>query len=77
MPSAVNSYAAIAQCDLWFPPITLPVGFGQARKPTQLPVLTMVTGYVRRLSGGRRDDERDVVVGDQTSHDGSGQAATC
>ncbi len=41
----------IAQCDLWFPPITLPVGFGQVRKPTQLPVLTMVTGYSRWLSG--------------------------
>ncbi len=39
----------IAQCDLWFPPITLPVGFGQARNPTQLPVLTMVTGYARWL----------------------------
>jgi transposase len=41
----------IGQCDLWFPPIQLPVGFGQARKPTQLPVLTMVTGYSRWLSG--------------------------
>ena len=41
----------IAQCDLWFPPIQLPVGFGQTRKPTQLPVLTMVTGYSRWLSG--------------------------
>jgi transposase len=40
-----------AQCDLWFPPITLPVGFGQVRKPTQLPVLTMVCGYSRWLSG--------------------------
>src|SRR5207247_10868923 len=40
----------IAQCDLWFPPIRLPVGFGQFRKPTQLPVLTMVTGYSRWLS---------------------------
>jgi hypothetical protein len=29
----------------------LPVGFGQVRKPTQLPVLTMVTGYSRWLSG--------------------------
>jgi hypothetical protein len=36
---------------LWFPPIQLPVGFGQARKPTQLPVLTMVCGYSRWLSG--------------------------
>ena len=34
----------IAQCDFWFPPVTLPVGFGQSRGPTQLPVLTMVTG---------------------------------
>src|SRR4051795_13218362 len=29
------------QCGLWVPPINLPVGFGQVRKPTQLPVLTM------------------------------------
>jgi transcriptional regulator with XRE-family HTH domain len=28
----------IAQCDLWFPPIMLPVGFDRTRKPTQLPV---------------------------------------
>ena len=51
-PAGRTSYEAgeIAQCDLWFPPITLPVGFGQARKPTQLPVLTMVTGYSRWLS---------------------------
>ena len=40
----------IAQCDLWFPPIELPVGFGQVRRPAQLPVLTMVTGYSRWLS---------------------------
>ena len=41
----------IAQCDLWFPPIDVPVGFGQARGRTQLPVLTMVSGYSRWLSG--------------------------
>jgi transposase len=41
----------IAQCDLWFPPIELPVGFGHVRRPAQLPVLTMVTGYSRWLSG--------------------------
>jgi len=52
-PASRTAYAAgeIAQCDLWFPPITLSVGFGQTRKPTQLPVLTMVTGYSRWLSG--------------------------
>jgi transposase len=51
-PASRTSYEVgeIAQCDLWFPPVTLPVGFGQTRKPTQLPVLTMVTGYSRWLS---------------------------
>ena len=51
-PASRTSYVAgeIAQCDLWFPPIVLPVGFGQTRRPTQLPVLTMVTGYSRWLS---------------------------
>jgi len=52
-PASRTSYepGEIAQGDLWFPPIQLPVGFGQTRKPTQLPVLTMVTGYSRWLSG--------------------------
>ena len=52
-PASRTSYqpGEIAQCDLWFPPISLPVGFGQTRRPTQLPVLTMVTGYSRWLSG--------------------------
>lgn len=51
-PAGRTAYEAgeIAQCDLWFPPITLPVGFGQVRRPAQLPVLTMVTGYARWLS---------------------------
>jgi transposase len=48
-PASRTNYVAgeIGQCDLWFPPITLPVGFGQVRKPARLPVLTMVTGYSR------------------------------
>jgi transposase len=52
-PASRTSYQAgeIAQCDLWFPPVTLPVGFGQVRRAVQLPVLTMVTGYSRWLSG--------------------------
>jgi transposase len=50
-PASRTSYVAgeVAQCDLWFPPIQLPVGFGQVRKPAQLPVLTMVLGYSRWL----------------------------
>jgi transposase len=48
-PASRTTYLAgeIAQCDFWFPPIELPVGFGQHRTPTQLPVLTMITGYAR------------------------------
>ena len=51
-PASRTTYVAgeIGQCDLWFPPIRLPVGFGQTRSATQLPVLTMVTGYSRWLS---------------------------
>jgi transposase len=51
-PASRTSYVAgeIAQCDLWFPPVKLPVGFGQVRRPAQVPVLTMVTGYSRWLS---------------------------
>ena len=50
-PASRTAYAAgeIAQCDLWFPAITLPVGFGQTRTATRLPVLVMVTGYARWL----------------------------
>jgi O-antigen/teichoic acid export membrane protein len=39
-----------AQCGLWFPPIEVPVGFGQTRSAQQLPVLTMITSYSRWLS---------------------------
>jgi transposase len=36
----------LAQCDLWFPPADVPLGFGQAGRP---PVLVMVCGYSRFL----------------------------
>jgi transposase len=51
-PVSRTSYLAgeIAQCDFWFPPIKLPVGFGQTRTAIQLPVLTMITGYARWAS---------------------------
>jgi transposase len=41
----------IGQHDFWFPPIELPVGFGQVRTAKQLPVLTMITGYARFVGG--------------------------
>ena len=51
-PASRTSYVAgeIAQCDFWFPPVELAVGFGRVRLPAQLPVLTMVTGYSRWAS---------------------------
>ena len=51
-PASRTAYepGEIAQCDFWFPPVMLPVGCGQVRKPTQLPVLTMVCGYSRWLA---------------------------
>jgi transposase len=50
-PVSRTAYAAgeVAQCDLWFPDITLQVGCGQARTATRLPVLVMVSGYARWL----------------------------
>jgi transposase len=51
-PAGRTSYVAgeIGQQDFWFPDIELPVGCGQTRTATQLPVLTMITGYSRWLS---------------------------
>jgi transposase len=51
-PASRTAYAAgeVAQCDLWFPAITLPVGFGQTRSAARLPVLVMVSGYARWLA---------------------------
>jgi transposase len=50
-PASRTAYAAgeVAQCDFWFPPVMVPAGFGQVRKPAQLPVLTMVCAYSRWL----------------------------
>src|ERR1035438_7923155 len=52
-PASRTAYdpGEVAQCDFWFPSATVPVeGFGQLRRPAQLPVLTMVSGYSRWLS---------------------------
>lgn len=50
-PASRTAYAAgeIGQCDFWFPDIEVPVGFGQTRSATRLPVLTMICGYSRWL----------------------------
>jgi transposase len=51
-PASRTAYQAgeVAQCDLWFPPVTVPVGFGQTRSASRLPVLVMVSGYAGWLS---------------------------
>jgi transposase len=49
----------LAQFDFWFPPIELPVGFGQTRTAKQLPVMTMVSGY-SRTAGGLLIPSRDT-----------------
>nr|WP_277351243.1 IS21 family transposase [Micromonospora sp. HNM0581] len=47
-PSSRTTYGPgeRAQCDLWFPPVAVPLGFGQVDSP---PVLVMVSGYSRWL----------------------------
>ncbi|MCX5208240.1 IS21 family transposase [Kitasatospora sp. NBC_00240] len=37
----------LAQCDLWFPPVDIPLGYGQAGRP---PVLVLVSGYSRVIT---------------------------
>jgi transposase len=48
-PASRTTYepGELAQCDLWFPPVEIPLGFGQSASP---PVLVMVCGYSRWLS---------------------------
>lgn len=50
-PASRTAYVAgeIAQCDLWFPDVVIPVGFGQTRTAARLPVLTMISAYSRWL----------------------------
>ncbi|MFI6309883.1 IS21 family transposase [Nocardia fusca] len=48
-PASRTEYQAgeLAQCDLWFPPADIPLGFGQVGCP---PVLVMVTGCSRVMA---------------------------
>jgi len=51
-PASRTSYllGEIGHCDFWLPDIEIPVGFGQTRTSTRLPVLAMVSGYSGWLS---------------------------
>lgn len=55
----------LAQCDLWFPPADVPLGFGQTGRP---PVLVMVSGYSRWLSAVMIPSRQspDLLVGHWT-----------
>lgn len=48
-PASRTTYlpGELAQCDLWFPPVDVPLGAGQVGRP---PVLVMVSGYSRWIS---------------------------
>jgi transposase len=48
-PASRTGYMAgeLAQCDLWFPPVDVPLGVGQVGRP---PVLVLVSGYSRWLT---------------------------
>src|SRR3954470_10598796 len=48
-PASRTTYSPgeLMQCDLWFPPVDVPLGAGQVGRP---PVLVMVSGYSRWTS---------------------------
>jgi len=48
-PASRTTYepGELAQFDFWFPPIEVPVGYGQTRTAKQLPVITTVSGHSR------------------------------
>jgi hypothetical protein len=48
-PAARTMYlpGELMHCDLWFPPVDVPLGGGQVGRP---PVLVMVSGYSRWIS---------------------------
>ena len=50
------------QCDLWFPPVDIPLGAGQIGRP---PVLVMVAGYSRVMAAVMIPTRRapDLIAG--------------
>lgn len=63
-PASRTSYVPgqRAQCDLWFPPVEIPLGFGQFGSP---PVLVMACGYSRWLAAKTipTRNAEDLVLG--------------
>jgi transposase len=63
-PSSRTTYepGSVGQCDLWFPPAKIPLGFGQAGSP---PVLVLTAGYSRFLAATMipTRNAEDLVLG--------------
>ncbi len=63
-PASRTGYSpgGLAQCDLWFPPVDVPLGFGQAGRP---PVLVMVAGHSRVMTAVMLPSRRgpDLIAG--------------
>ncbi|WP_189244238.1 IS21 family transposase [Planobispora rosea] len=63
-PASRTEYQAgeLAQCDLWFPAVDVPLGFGQTGRP---PVLVMVSGYSRMIGAVMLPSRRapDLLAG--------------
>ncbi len=63
-PASRTGYSpgGLAQCDLWFPPVDVPLGFGQVGRA---PVLVMVAGHSRVLTAVMLASRRgpDLIAG--------------
>jgi transposase len=63
-PASRTTYAPgeLAQCDLWFPPVPIPLGAGQHGSP---PVLVMVAGYSRWIEAAMIPSRQalDLIAG--------------
>jgi transposase len=63
-PASRTTYSPgeLAQCDLWFPPVDVPLGFGQVGRP---PVLVMVAGYSRWINAAMIPSRQapDLIAG--------------
>lgn len=71
----------LAQCDLWFPAVDIPLGYGQCGRP---PALVIVSGYSRVITarmlpsmttGDLIDGRRPRVTGPPPGRPGSSGAA--
>ena len=63
-PASRTTYSPgeLVQCDLWFPPVDVPFGFGQMGRP---PVLVMVAGYSRWINAAMIPSRQapDLIAG--------------